>query len=154
MFWIMGISFGAVMLFYLMRRLVRRQTSLEVYRRKLEKDEARIQREIDHDLRHLPVSETLAPIVSGLREILELHGSGVSCEIVPLREPTRIEARLPSGVLVIQYRLKPVGRERTGSYWEARTPDGKIHVCRSLDALMRLAQQTFDADGCITKILI
>lgn len=154
MMWILCAGFGIILLLFFMRKFVRHVTSLGEYRRKLEAAEARMQRELEKDLRKLPVSETLAPVASGLREIIELHGTDVPCQIHVLGEPVRIEAHMPSGVIVIQYRRKPAGRERSGCYWEARTPDGKIHVCRDLQGLMSLAEQLFEAEGCITKILI
>lgn len=149
MLWILSAGFGTLMLFFLLRRLARHHTNLEAYRQKLHNAEADIQRKLDADLRRLPISETLAPVATGVREMLDLHGTGVPCEVHFPQDPPRVEVLLPHKTVTVQYRHKPVGRVRTGCYWEVAVSGEEPRVCRGLDEAMRLLGKALEAEGCM-----
>lgn len=148
MLWVMGLFLGAVMLLFLIRRLNRKLTSFEDYREEKEQAHHKAESALHAELLTLPPSETLAPVAAGVREVLQLHGTGLTCSVKNLANPPRVEVQLPSGRLVIQYRLRPVGYVRTGCYWEVDTGDA-THVCRDLDAVMHHIEERLRQERCV-----
>lgn len=148
MLWVMGLFLGSVMLLFLIRRLNRRLTSFEDYREEKEQAHQKAESALHTELLTLPPSETLDPVAAGVREVLQLHGTGLTCSVKNMANPARVEVQLPSGGLVIQYRLRPVGHVRTGCYWEVDTGDA-THVCRNLDEVMRRVETRLRQEHCV-----
>lgn len=153
MLWIMGLGFGSFILYFLIRRLTKQMTSFEDYRRQHDETLLQAERQRKKGLLTLPASETLAPITAGIREMLDLHGTGAGCIVQSLVNPPRIEVTTPSGILIVQYRLRPTGRVRSGCYWEVKTPDD-AHVCRNLNDVMRHIERYLEVNGYMERPFI
>lgn len=148
MYLVMGLFLGSLILLFLLRRLNRGITSFEDYREEKEQARQKAESALHASLLIMPSSETLAPVAAGVREVLDMHGTGLVCSVANLANPARVEVQLPSGKLVIQYRLRPVGYVRTGCYWEVNTGHEAL-VCRSLEEVMRHVEERLRQEHCV-----